>query len=418
MYTFEFFFFSCTRKMQQPTANEFYDAMVSHDRKVIDAYISGGGDVNEGGGRAVIHLIVDGSESTDALDIIADMVNAGLDVHTKDVNGKDLITLIVEKSEQPLLALPLLSKDETLARVKNAEGRTILHLVAFACGTVNDERYKDDCVFLAQVLKLCGVDAGEKDKKGLMACDYLEMAEIRCPDCDPTKKNNEMRNMLGCEINDDDDNDVNFPLIPPSPQLETMEWSKSLPEVFDPVMYETISAQTYLDEDELNVIFIDANGKSAIGFSKESLDRFTDKLYYECTQQNTRMTVALDIVKHIPYVILPGQLQYYVHAEQLNAVLMNNDDRVYVLEESRKMVYTTSIGSVNVRGDGRDYQGNQINVISADHCQPGSDKTLYTIKVAEISNGVTGGGGYRRTRRRTQRRRRRRSTKQRRNFWK
>lgn len=379
------------------TPKEFFDAMVTRDMRIIRNYIRIGGDVNvtqmneEGKEEAaVVHLINNLEDTPTSMNYLMELlVKAGLDVHTKDVDGTDLLTLIFTRTTQPRLALPLLDKDESLGRVKGKNGENLLHILAMECGSNEDVSFKAECAQLAGILNLvCEVDNQEKDDNGMRPCDALDMAEKNC-ECDDEDQNVEddlkMREVLDCAVDDDNDNHSNskFPLIPPSPQLETIEWSESLPEVFDPVMYDNVEAKEFLDADANNVVFIDASGKSALGFEKESLKKFTEKLYYECKKQNKFMTVPLDLIEDVPYVILPGQLSYYVHAEQLMSVIQS-DDRIFVMISDRKMNHTTSIGSIDIRGDGRDYQRHQINVVSADHCQEGSDKMLYTIKVAKI----------------------------------
>jgi hypothetical protein len=124
-----------------------------------------------------------------------------------------------------------------------------------------------------------------------------------------------------------------------------------------------------------NIVFID--GEFAFGNPLVFLRTLFDEIqfYYEC--RNNKSPFKDTIVSELPYVLVQGQTPYYIPAPMLKYAIEQNM-RIVILRPLRRLPHTTSLKSVQIRY-GRDYQGNSVDFISADHCQDGSDKMVYEV---------------------------------------
>lgn len=181
--------------------------------------------------------------------------------------------------------------------------------------------------------------------------------------------------------NTNEDDEEPFP-IPERAILETTKLDFDIPEVFDPIMYETTDPESFLDANPDNIIFV-MSSKSAIGFERDGLRKFTESAYYfECKAVNDNVTVKLDLVENkVPYMIIPGNQNYYVKFAELMPAL-DSENRIFNLTQDRKLIYTASIRVIRVKNN-LNYLNEEAlhHTISADHCQEGSDKNTYKITI-------------------------------------
>ena len=83
-----------------------------------------------------------------------------------------------------------------------------------------------------------------------------------------------------------------------------------------------------------------------------------------------------------PYFIITGASQeIYINARDAMSMMYSND-KVFALRKEKDIPISAGVNVLNVRGDNP--FGDAIDVISADHCQGGTNKTIYRVLTAEI----------------------------------
>ena len=167
-------------------------------------------------------------------------------------------------------------------------------------------------------------------------------------------------------------------------------------DVFDAIEYSDIPLSIKeITDDKENIYFKIKNTFFRISreYLTGSIKKY-DNIIYKCKKSMSGAPRIKDIHEDKPYFLLRTSAIYAVPLEYLKAALQSND-WVYELKEDTNMKFTSSFGSVMAEY-GTNYAGRNINIVSADHCQDGSNRQAYTIQTIELvpkeSNTVTKGG--------------------------
>ena len=156
--------------------------------------------------------------------------------------------------------------------------------------------------------------------------------------------------------------------------------------IYNYIELENVSLKKYIEEDENNVVFFTLNNNKLYvhtGINKDELYKQIDNDYffYECDKENQGLRVVDgSFRKDVPYTQIKGDSgNLYVPVIQL-AALLDSNHRLWLLDESRILPYTTTLEMIDV-GRGRNLKKVRLTeaAVSADHCQKGSEKTLYNL---------------------------------------
>ena len=166
--------------------------------------------------------------------------------------------------------------------------------------------------------------------------------------------------------------------------------------VFDPSEAEEVSKTIKnISEDKENIYF--KAGQSIFSLPRSYLE-YKNNIYYECNTNLAGAPYKKDVKLNTPYILLRGPGNYLVRKNELRT-----DHNLFSVEDTgQQLKYTASRGSIlstyNVG-----LNGQPVSIVSADHCQEGSERTVFKLVPIEFS--LTGVGGRRQQRqRKTQRR--------------
>lgn len=175
-------------------------------------------------------------------------------------------------------------------------------------------------------------------------------------------------------------------------------------EIFDPIMYENIVAQDFLDDDD-NVVFYlideESNIKRGFGYPGSELQKMLDnkEFFYECLKPINAVPRLTDVKTENPFVKIAEAIVYYVPANQLAGILKSRD-RIIALWPAKDLDQSASIASIQVKKYGTNYRNDYINIVSADHCQKGTDKKIHNMTpVKLIPSDMSLGGGKKKEKR-------------------
>lgn len=149
---------------------------------------------------------------------------------------------------------------------------------------------------------------------------------------------------------------------------------------------EEIPYRKYI-EDKDNLIFFLKSREGELfvhmGSSFEELQQISDiaNFYYQCNKENEGGVVLVNMIDdNVPYFQLRGASgNLYVKVVDIFRVLRNQNQQLWVLIYSGKRAnYTTGISSIAIQ-KGLNVFRRYVELVNADHCQQGSDKTIYNI---------------------------------------
>ena len=160
------------------------------------------------------------------------------------------------------------------------------------------------------------------------------------------------------------------------------------PDIFDTFMAETYPLNEYIRENPNSIVFL-IDKKNGFGYDRDQLREMTigaQEYYFKCLKLNEALVVALSKVEgETPFLLLRSAGTFYVPAAQLQAAL-DSKDSIFILREYDTLPYTASIAVIETAPLQRNHRGEQINVVSRDHCQAGSNKKAYEIIAVANAN--------------------------------
>jgi len=142
---------------------------------------------------------------------------------------------------------------------------------------------------------------------------------------------------------------------------------------------------------------------------KNILARLVDnaQTYFECKKQLEGAPFMENVHMDQPYfrLQLVGNFtiplaQMMTLAERSNSMETN---RYELVKTDKKLANVASFGSVQ-HSPGISLNNQQVNIVSADHCQAGTEQDVYEIRILERVPVQVPAAGIRKTRRRTVRR--------------
>lgn len=175
---------------------------------------------------------------------------------------------------------------------------------------------------------------------------------------------------------------IDMPVIRMDPEILEFAEVEEIPDIYDVIEMETFTAKDFLEASRENIILI--HGKNSLGFTKQDFIKLAgladQNYFYECKSMNKGFVVAPSNIEEArPYAMIRSTANYLVPAYQI-ITAMQSPYRVFLLEKDKELPYTASIGVVQ-RAPSRNFRGEIINVVSKDHCQDGTDKMSYNLRI-------------------------------------
>lgn len=180
--------------------------------------------------------------------------------------------------------------------------------------------------------------------------------------------------------------------------------------VFDTLMgSEAEFGETIGDTD--NILF--KYGDKITSFPREMIQRLLsdkEQLRYECTIETEGAPRKNQVKIDEPYFNLAGAIVYTIPFSQINYVMNIPTIRfVEIIDTGRVLPNVTGRGSIlraskHERSNGTGLNGQQVNLTSREHCNPGSKKTVYSlVELQFVDEGGVAEGGRRKRVRKTRR---------------
>lgn len=354
---------------------------------IVKALLDAGADINLGRNERFPLLHLAAGMAYDQT--ITVLVNAGADVNDKDILGNTPLIVAINKLLFETVRLLLsLGADPT---IKGQLGYTPL------MWAVNAES-KD----MVKILLETGQGINLKNNEGMTALDMAYSRGYRG-----------IANMLeeaaaepsGEEVPAEEEFEDEFAL----PELEPTEVvpTETVPKaetLQDMLMFLETPVADFVAEHGDNAVVIHYD-KQILGTLRDSLiEDYNDRhaIRYECTAPKGLM-VSVNDVTNVPYYALTLTFQALIPLSEFLGVLTSKHTH-WKLTKTKDISYSASRLAI---GNGEtNLDGEPINLVGRDHCQVGTNKTVYSIAPATMN-----AGGRRRKTRKVAKKKNRRTLK-------
>jgi hypothetical protein len=176
---------------------------------------------------------------------------------------------------------------------------------------------------------------------------------------------------------------LDFGAEPALPTLEVTEIEyKELPDVFDMTLNKDIPIFDALAKRRL-IFTVD---DSYYGISLQSIESsLKDKTstFYECKKELDGAPYTKDVHIDTPYFRLTLNGNFTVTEKDLQSALASQCSIFELVPNEKKLAFVASYRSVQV-SPGINGLGEDVNIVSADHCQKGSDQFTYDVKAVTM----------------------------------
>jgi ankyrin repeat protein len=112
--------------------------------------------------------------------------------------------------------------------------------------------------------------------------------------------------------------------------------------------------------------------------------------FYECKKELDGTPYTKDVHADTPYFRVQLNGNFTVPEQQLQAALASKYSIFELMPSEKKLAFVASYASVQT-SPGKDGLGRQVNIVSADHCQKGSQQVTYTLKAVTMAKKKAGG---------------------------
>jgi len=201
---------------------------------------------------------------------------------------------------------------------------------------------------------------------------------------------------LSDDEEDEEDGEMFVFQRPAAVPLVTARTMVGDPEVFDIVMQGEEKLSALVEEDgDIPVVFKSENSYTSTSY-KNILARLVDnaQTYFECKKQLEGAPFVDDVHMDQPYfrLQLVGNFtiplaQMMTLAERSNSMETN---RYELVKTDKKLANVASFGSVQ-HIPGISLNNQQVNIVSADHCQAGTEQDVYEIRILDRAPAAAAG---------------------------
>ena len=254
---------------------------------------------------------------------------------------------------------------------------------------------------IVKLLLLAGANVNIYNKHNLSAYDIADVSTIGEELYDklkptvgpPTNANNSSTENNTSPINTTFINSIRN--IQPSP----LNTSKSLIVDSNIVVYDVYEAGeislliNQIKEDRQNIYFKFA--QSFFRVPRQNLengmkDDFSN-IIFSCTSPKAGALRITNINKEEPYYLIRGPGNYTVRLSQFSALLQQVDTNCFELISDGQLKYVGSFNSILRGSNFMNFSGREVNIVSADHCQEGSNRELFKLIPLALTVNTTGG---------------------------
>lgn len=332
---------------------------------IVKALLDAGADINLGRNERfpLLHLAT-GMAYDQTIPLL---VNAGADINDKDILGNTPLIIAVNKLRFSTVHLLLsLGADPTM---KGQLGYTPL---MWAVSGVDKDMVK--------ILVETGQGINIKNDEGLTALEmayslgYRSIARII----------EEASEEPSGEEEEEFEDEFALPELEPTEVVptETVPKAETLQ---DMLMFLETPVADFVAEHGDNAVVIHYD-KQILGTLRDSLIKdYNDKhaIRYECTAPKGLM-VSVNDVTNVPYYALTLTFQALIPLSEFLGVLTSKHTH-WKLTKTKDISYSASRLAI---GDGEtNLDGEPINLVGRDHCQVGTNKTVYAIAPATMNAG-------------------------------
>jgi hypothetical protein len=170
---------------------------------------------------------------------------------------------------------------------------------------------------------------------------------------------------------------------PAMPTLEVREIEyKELPDVFDMTLNKDIPIFDALAKRRI-IFTVD---DSYYGINLQSIESsLKDKTssFYECKKELDGSPYTKDVHIDTPYFRLTLNGNFTITEEHLRSALASECSIFEFVPNEKKLAFVSSYRSVQV-SPGINRLGERVDIVSADHCQKGSDQFTYDVKAVTM----------------------------------
>lgn len=170
---------------------------------------------------------------------------------------------------------------------------------------------------------------------------------------------------------------------PAAPTLEVTDIEyKELPDVFDMTLNKDIPIFDALAKRRLIFTVDDSYYGISLGSIESSLKDKTST-FYECKKELDGSPYTQDVHMDTPYFRLTLNGNFTVTEKHLQSALASECSIFELVPNEKKLAFVSSYRIVQV-SPGINGLGEDVNIMSADHCQKGSDQFTYDLKAVTM----------------------------------
>jgi hypothetical protein len=291
------------------------------------------------------------------IDTIVHLIEEGADVNATRPNGTTALMHAVHNGRRPVVSI--LIEQGADINAQNASGTTALMMAA-----------KLNRVGVVQILIEEGADRDIQDGQGRTAADLAATEQVR---------------QMIVEGNIAVPEAVSLPLPPVAPIEVVSEGEVPKADtVFEVAMVSETPMAQFLEEGGDDAVVFHYE-QQIIGMPRSAMvSAYNDKsaIHYECTSEKGLMVNTSDVVD-TPYYSLSTTFQAFIPVTDMLKILGSKHNH-WKLTKGQTLPFTASRAAVSADGI-RTVDGEPLNLVSRDHCQAGTDKTVFSATPVTMS---------------------------------
>ena len=175
--------------------------------------------------------------------------------------------------------------------------------------------------------------------------------------------------------------------LEPKLSSEVIELAIKKIKVYDPIEIDYIELNKKdIEDDKDNMYFKYTNSYFRIDkeYINNSIKKY-ENIIFDCKKLLLGAPRITNIEDTEPYYLLRLVSNFAIKLEELKGALLSNST-MFELKKVGEKIYTASFGSVISPNHTSNYAGRRVNIVSADHCQDGSKREIFSLRIIELIN--------------------------------
>lgn len=183
------------------------------------------------------------------------------------------------------------------------------------------------------------------------------------------------------------------PRVPAEPaapyKLEVVEVSyTTMPTAYDMLEMEDIALFDLITSGEKMIFKVKDIYFSTDLVPLQSAMQDKSSTFYECKAELDGAPYTKDVHADTPYFRVQLNGNFTVPENHLQAALASKYSIFELVPSEKKLAFVASYASVQIT-PGKDGLGRQVNIVSSDHCQKGSQQVTYTLRAVTMLNAIS-----------------------------